>query len=88
MVYGTGWKGTNLTGLAEQGFLVVRASTLEAGGLHADDRGGLCQFAKQTMRPRKLPRVHEASGQQTLCAPRHPTDAAPLCVRLSAPDRR
>ena len=73
MVYGTGWKGTKLTGLAEQGFLVVRASTLEAGGLHADDRGGLCQFAKQTMRPRKLPRVHEASGQQTLCAPRHPS---------------
>ena len=73
MVYGTGWKGTNLTGLAEQGFLVVRASTLEAGGLTAVDRGNLCQFAQLTMLPRKLPRVHEASGQQTLCAPRHPS---------------
>ena len=69
--YGTGWKGKNLIDLAKQGFHLVRASTLEAGGLALADMEGLREFAGRAMLKPNLPRVHEANGQQTLCAPRH-----------------
>lgn len=70
--YGTGWKGKNLIDLAKQGFQVVRALTLEAGGLAPADMEGLRRFAERAMALKQnLPRVHEANGQQTLCAPRH-----------------
>ena len=69
--YGTGWKGKNLIDLAKQGFQVVRALTLEAGGLAPADMEGLRRFAERAMALKQnLPRVHEANGQQTLCAPR------------------
>ena len=87
--YGTDWKGKKLPNLATQGFHVVQASTLEDGGLTADDQSDLHDFTKRALKKKPhLPRVHEPAGQQTLCAPR-PTcgHGCRLCARLRAPDR-
>ena len=49
------------------GFHVVQASTLEDGGLTADDQSDLHDFTKRALKKKPhLPRVHEPAGQQTL----------------------
>jgi hypothetical protein len=66
---------------------VVRASTLEAGGLAPEHMDGLREFAERAMLVQNPPRVHEATGQQTLCALRHSRRPRmlPRCGFVSAP---